>query len=520
MRWRCNQEPVTRSPGHRRHGRFAVVVDRYRPLIHFAPPSGWCNDPTGITRTRDGWRVFFQYAEDAPEFRRLNWGTATSADLLNWRFEGIAIEAYDGVSIYSGCVRRVEQDEAAGLQGKVVLDAYHTAHRTDADGRVVTQTQERRRSVDGGRSFDGPAAQPMLTADSIDFRDPFVLASGDGNLAMIVACPVNWQVPEPDARSTLAVYRSQDGSDWTRVGSIGPFDAPAVLWEVPWVVRDLHGGLTQSDVLGLSRVDRSEGGVVCSAHYFAGDFIGTGFELAAGFPSGGIAIDHGPDFYAAVPSVDTSAQRTLMIGWLGNWAYARALTLASWSGGVLSMPREIEWIDTPDGPRLRQQPCREWLERGRPADEDYMALVVDERTEMPATFLFAAPTVPYRLDVEIVFNSADSVAIVLFGGALSFEVRRRDRRFILVRAPDARLPPAWAGTWSAEGNPDARQVAETVVGMSIYVDTCCVEIFADDGAIVFSALCLPNNPTDSLCAVVRGGAARVEVAGFSFKPRS
>src|SRR4051812_22695602 len=78
------------------------------PRHHIRPPHGWVNDPNGPIRWRGRYHVFFQYNPIAPVHDRICWGHASSADLVSWRYEPVALEpsfgTHDSAGCWSGCV--------------------------------------------------------------------------------------------------------------------------------------------------------------------------------------------------------------------------------------------------------------------------------------------------------------------------------------------------------------------------------------------------------------------------------
>ncbi len=283
--------------------------------FHACPPPGqWFNDPCGLVRDKGGWTLFVQHRADAPAFRRVGWGRLTSRNLLDWRWEGVAIPPDPDASIFSGCVIRTDQD----------WQAFHTSH-ADATG---LQGQVRRRSLDG-RTFG--QAEPLILPQP-DRRDPFVIDRPDGRL-MLLAEPPGW-TPAPGARAHLTIWREDEAGRWDQTGVIGPWAPAGVLWEMPVVVR--RGG---GDLLLVSEVDRFDNSSRCRVRVWRGSLSATGFTLAPGAAPSGELLDLGPEYYAAIPGAGH------LVGWLSSWAVARRMPWPGFSGGPISLPRRIAWRD-------------------------------------------------------------------------------------------------------------------------------------------------------------------------------
>ena len=176
-----------------------------RPLLHFAPTRHWGNDPNGLIRTSGGYRLFFQYADDAPAYRSVRWGSASSADLLQWSEERAVLAAdRAGASCYSGSVLRC---------GNGDLLAFFTEHEPAQAGRSQRQSIATVVSRDDGRSFAAPR-HDLLRHSAPNFRDPFVCRSPAGGYLLLVVQPCDWQAWHGEPASAIAVYASNMGPSW------------------------------------------------------------------------------------------------------------------------------------------------------------------------------------------------------------------------------------------------------------------------------------------------------------------
>ena len=79
------------------------AVDLARPRLHIMPPSGWLNDPNGVSRVDDRYHVFYQHNPDGPTHGNVHWGHVSSADLLRWTDEPIALAPVPGSPNRGGC---------------------------------------------------------------------------------------------------------------------------------------------------------------------------------------------------------------------------------------------------------------------------------------------------------------------------------------------------------------------------------------------------------------------------------
>jgi sucrose-6-phosphate hydrolase SacC (GH32 family) len=86
--------------------------------------------------------------------------------------------------------------------------------------------------------------------------------------------------------------------------------------------------------------------------YFVGDFDGKNF-INENSASTKLYVDHGKDFYAAIPFSNVHSEKPIWLGWALNWAYAKDQPTSPWRGQMSSV-RELSLDATPQGLRLKQ----------------------------------------------------------------------------------------------------------------------------------------------------------------------
>ena len=214
----------------------------------------------------------------------------------------------------------------------------------------------------------------MLDRGSTDFRDPKVFRDGD-----------RWVMAAVEAiEQKVVLYASDDLRTWTLLSEF----ADPSLQTGPWECPDLFPLAVEGSgevrwVLLVSVLDGAPGGG-SGMRWWVGDFDGTDFT-----PEAGGWLDHGRDCYAAVTYNDAPDGRRVMIGWLGNWAYARETPTDGWRG-AMTLPRDLTLVDTDAGPRLRQTVVREL------AAYEHLDVVLRPGEERPAPRRRAAPLVRRR----------------------------------------------------------------------------------------------------------------------------
>jgi beta-fructofuranosidase len=356
----------------------------YRPKIHLSPRQGWINDPNAPFRRDGAVHLYFQYNPDANEHRDIQWGHATSTDMLRWRSHGIAIAPttdLDRDGVYSGTAV-VAGDE---------VHAFYSGFRLDRQYQPVLRAVSR----DGGYRF-GPAEPVLAEPDPAqgigEYRDPFVWRDGAG-WRMLVGCSL------PDGRGGALAYTSDDLTHWETAGIFASGHARTMfeqwgadsgeMWECPQ-----RASVDGTSVLLVSAFRRGTGPMRVVA--LAGDETGNGFMTRHAR-----YLDDGPDFFAAyLLALDDG--RTMVWGW-GRESLRVPSPVRSWSG-LLTLPRQL-------GARADGQ-VGSW-----PARE-----LATLRQEVAGTVLSGSPVhdVPrtFELAVSLPFRPSDAATTITldFGG--------------------------------------------------------------------------------------------------------
>jgi beta-fructofuranosidase len=201
-----------------------------RPRCHVTAPSGWINDPLGVTwhRTPEGaaYELFVQHVPGATEWTpACTWGQLTSPDLVRWQWVGTALSPGDGeAGCWSGSV-------AVGDDGVPVI--FYTSVRAGslalgAINRAVGEPSWREWTADPEPVIPGPP--PGLT----HFRDPHVRRDGSGWRMVVGGGRDDGRA---GGRPIAVQYSSPDLRRWTLDGVLAEADGPGSVWECAQLVR-------------------------------------------------------------------------------------------------------------------------------------------------------------------------------------------------------------------------------------------------------------------------------------------
>ena len=126
----------------------------FRPQIHFAPETGWHNDPNGLVFADGVYHLYYQWNPYGVIWGNMHWGHAVSKDLLRWEHKPVVMDPDQYGTIYSGCGWQ-DKENAAGF-GENALLFFYTASGGCNQWSVDAGNQHTQRlavSTDGGETL-------------------------------------------------------------------------------------------------------------------------------------------------------------------------------------------------------------------------------------------------------------------------------------------------------------------------------------------------------------------------------
>ena len=277
--------------------------EQYRPLYHHTPAYGWMNDPNGMFYKDGVWHLYFQYNPYGSQWENMTWGHSTSTNLVDWKFEGEAIEPDVIGTIFSGSAV-VDKKNTAGFGEGAVVALYTSAGEN--------QTQSMAYSTDNGKTFTKYEGNPIITSNVPDFRDPHMFWNEDiKKWNMILA-----------AGQQMNIYSSDNLKDWTYESSFGAeYGNHGGVWECPDLMKLKVRGTDKEKWMLLCNINPGGPFGGSATQYFIGEFDGHKFTCESK-PEVTKWMDYGKDHYATVTFDNAPDGRRVAIAWMSNWQYA------------------------------------------------------------------------------------------------------------------------------------------------------------------------------------------------------
>jgi fructan beta-fructosidase len=461
--------------------------EQYRPQVHFSPAEHWTNDPNGMVFYKGIYHLFFQYYPDGTTWGPMHWGHAASKDLVHWQQQPTALFPDSLGYIFSGsAVVDSNNTSGFGKDGRIPLVAIFTHHDPmgEKQGHDNFQNESLAYSLDEGKTWVKYAGNPVLHNPGIrDFRDPKVM----------------WYAPLKKWVMTLATkdrvtfYASSDLKNWTRQSDFGAeAGAHGGVWECPDLfLLSLNGKTYWVLLVSINPGGPNHGS---ATQYFIGQFDGEKFKALSTETRW---VDYGPDDYAGITWFNTGA-RKIFLGWMSNWDYANQVPTSPWRN-AMTIPRELSLKNSAGQILLASKPV---AELNRLNDK---IIVFNAGAFNGENLLNAAAKLPVQYRLKISFDKLNDFTITLTNktgdkvivgyshSKGSYYIDRSNAGQKAFNKDFARV--LYAPRFSKQPGSD----------LELVIDAASVELFADGGLSVMTALVFPNQPYNQLSVQVEKG---------------
>lgn len=455
-------------------------TEPHRPQIHFTPQKAWMNDPNGMVFHNGTYHLFYQHYPDSNVWGPMHWGHATSKDLVHWQHQPIALYPDSLGYIFSGsAVVDANNTSGFGRNGQVPLVAIFTHHdpKGEKEGRNDFQVQSLAYSLDDGKTWTKYSGNPVLQNEGIrDFRDPKVAWHEETKKWIMTLATLD----------RITFYSSPNLKDWTKESEFGKdVGAHGGVWECPDLFPLEHNGETIWVLIVNLNPGGPNGG--SATQYFTGRFDGHTFTP---FQTSTSWLDYGPDEYAGITWSNTGT-RKIFLGWMSNWQYANVVPTGRWRSAT-TIPRDLRIEKAGDKYLVASTPVPE-LEA---VSETSVVLKDVNASNYNLTEKVGPLAGPAR--VRLQSDTIANVSLTLSNAAGEKVVIGYDKgtnAYYIDRTASGKVDfeKGFAARHTAPRLSNAATLDLTFV-----IDVASVELFADNGLSVMTAIFFPNTPYSSI----------------------
>jgi beta-fructofuranosidase len=452
--------------------------DRWYPQVHIAASAGWINDPNGLSHFGGRYHVYFQHHPYSAQWGPMHWGHVSSADLVTWRHEPIALAP------------SLEEDRDGVFSGSALADGdelvvYYTGNRwrngvNEDDGNQQVQCVARSKDAitftKEGVAVTGPPELPH-------FRDPKVWRI-DGAWHMVLG------VCSADERGEVWLYTSADGAVWDFDSVVFRDPDPnAFMLECP----DMFPLGDKWVIVYCPMGPKPQGYGLRNGHntgYVVGEWApGECFRQLTDFRP----ADWGGNYYAP-QSFEAPDGRRIAFGWMGGFNQPIVSQRDSWCG-QLTVPRELTLADDL---RIRALPVGEFA-RLRTATVDLGDVTIGRDGEI--LLLPELDAADIELTVSLPDGDAERVGVLL---------RTDAGNEILVAYDDlaGRVLIDRRRAGYGERGYRAAPFDGGLLELRVIVDRGSVEVFVGDGSECVSSLAFLGEGVRSAVIFSESGTAR------------
>jgi fructan beta-fructosidase len=285
--------------------------EAYRPQYHFTPQENRMGNPISIVKTDSTYHLFYQWNPHNLQDGFVNWGYATSYDLLKWKHEGIALSQPEGVA--DSMLQTPWWGSVVNKDGKL------TAWSNSWNDGIYRYT-------DFSKGKWG-SSEKVKGVDQLTKSEPYVFWHAKTNKWVMVAFN--------NADSVIYINNSPDGLTWTQTSKFNFKYGFASLTELP--VDN-----NPDDTLWLFITD--------SGNYMLVKFDGEKIDLVTAYKE----FDQGKNVGGSFILKDQPNNRALLFSLLKSEQQADLP-----SNGMLSFPTEITLHKTNAGVELIRKPATE-----------------------------------------------------------------------------------------------------------------------------------------------------------------
>ena len=465
-------------------GKPEYYTEKYRPQFHFSAKKNWINDPNGLVYYNGVYHLFFQYLPPHRYGEFKDWGHAISADLVHWEQIPSHITPH---KVWSGCWSGsaiVDVNNVAGFQtgDEKAIIAFITNAGNPGSGFGPLGTQCIAYSNDGGTTFTYYDQNPVIRNIQGFNRDPKVVWDEDSKKWILSLYM--------DRGNEFGLFSSTNLKDWKHLSYVsleGVTECPG-FQPLP-----VDGNAANKKWLLFG----------ANGNYMIGSFDGTAFKPETKVIQG----EFGNNYYAAMTWSDVPDGRCIIIAWMPTQRYPGMPFEQQ-----MNFPAELTLRTTPEGVRVFKTPVREiknlYEKEYKWQNEDIKEnnILKDLNGEL------------YDMEFELEINNSSSFEIGLRNVNLQYDAVKK----ILSCGGN----PVKGG-WTPRTRPIENSVnnmgeaplipIDGKIKLRILLDRTNIEVFGNDGQIVFTSCFMPKDDNKSYTLSSKNGVKLLNAKVYSLK---
>jgi fructan beta-fructosidase len=389
-------------------------------------------------------------------------------------------------------------DTTGFFHGEAGLVAIYTSHDSYPGSERPRQRQSLAYSIDKGRTWIKYKGNPVLSDEDItDYRDPKVFWHEESNKWVMILA----------TGQTVTLYTSSNLIEWEFASEFGhQAGSHDGVWECPDLFELSVDGDESNKrwVMLVSIGDDPSFPEGSRTQYFVGQFDGKMF-VNENSDDTTLWLDFGRDNYAGVSWSDVPEEdgRRIYIGWMSNWRYANLLPTEGWRS-AMTLPREILLTSTETGVRILQRVVSEFHTLRN------LTEAIEEIT-LESSIPFHCDLLSSLMEVNISIEKRDATS---FG--VIFENSIQEKVIIQYDAESEKLTVDRRDAGISNFSDSFATIQESTVKLEnnqiqlqLLLDTSSIEIFANDGKVVFTSLVYPNQPYNKMILFSEKGTTQV-----------
>lgn len=442
--------------------------NKWKLNFHLMPPIGWINDPNGLCYFKGEYHIFFQYSPFEVEGGLKFWGHYITKDLINYKYVGVSIypdQKYDCHGVYSGSAFIEDDKIYIYYTGNVKLLGEHDYIESGREANTMLTVSDDGINFSEKECLMEMKDYPKGITNHI--RDPKIWKA-DNSYYMVQGARKYGDDRDNDIGEVL-IFSSKDKRNWKHISTVNTKDRFGYMWECPDLFNLDGQNILITCPQGVKQIESVYENIYLSGYFLINDDYKTKDSITV---NDFTVLDKGFDFYAPQTFLDENGNRVI-IGWMGvpdTEETHKNLTVDYGWQHCLTIARELSFKNG----KLYQKPHRS-LEKLR------NSMIFENKCSYSSLSDNLISADSYEVIVDNI-KDADNFELLISEGV---SIKYKESKFILEFVNDI-------GKQIGGGRGKRSAYLEKLENIRILIDTSTIEIFVNDGEMVFTTRYYPD----------------------------